>query len=94
MADSADAPRPAASPGADPGALSFEEALAGLEALVDRLEGGELPLEAALEAFEQGVRLSRRCAEQLEGAERRLEELVREGGAVVARPFDAGEDEA
>jgi exodeoxyribonuclease VII small subunit len=90
MAHSADAPRPAA----DPSALSFEEALEGLEALVDRLETGELPLEAALAAFEQGVRLSRRCAEQLEGAERRLEELVREGGVLVARPFDAGEDEA
>jgi exodeoxyribonuclease VII small subunit len=90
MAESQGGPRS----GPDPGAASFEEALEGLEALVERLETGELPLEAALAAFEQGVRLSRRCAEQLEGAERRIAELVRDGGALVARPFDAGEDGA
>lgn len=88
----ADADTPA--PGADPGALSFEEALAGLESVVERLETGELPLEQALEAFEQGVRLSRRCAEQLEASERRIEQLVREGGVLSTRPFVAGEGEA
>jgi exodeoxyribonuclease VII small subunit len=82
-----------AAPG-DAGALSFEEALEGLETLVERLETGSLPLEAALAAFEQGVALSRRCAEQLEQAERRIAELVREGGTLVARPFEPREDDA
>jgi exodeoxyribonuclease VII small subunit len=80
-------PRGTASP------LSFEEALAGLEAIVERLETGELALEQALVAFEEGVRLSRRCAEQLEASERRLEQLVREGGAFATRPLAAGEGE-
>jgi exodeoxyribonuclease VII small subunit len=90
MAQTPEAPRESA----DAGAASFEEALEGLEALVARLESGELPLEEALAAFERGVRLSRRCAEQLESAERRIAELVREGGALVARPLGPGEGEA
>ena len=75
-------------------ALTFEHALDRLEAVVDRLEGGELPLEEALAAFEEGVKLSRRCSEQLSAAERRIEVLVREGDDVAVRPFDAtGADE-
>ena len=65
-------------------APSFEEALERLESLVDRLEDGDLPLEEALAAFEQGVALSRGCMERLERAERRIEALVAEaGGATV-----------
>ena len=87
-------PDPSGAPPRDPGAQSFEEALRGLEALVERLETGELPLESALAAFEQGVALSRRCAEQLEAAERRVAELVREGGSLAVRPLEAGEEDA
>ena len=61
------------------GALPFEAALARLEQLVDELEGGSLTLEQALATFEQGVSLSRRCAEELDRAERRLETLVQGG---------------
>ena len=73
-------------------ALSFEQALEKLESLVDRLESGDLPLEEALSAFEQGVALTRRCAGQLDDAERRIEVLTREGDGVVARPFEASEE--
>jgi exodeoxyribonuclease VII small subunit len=69
-------------------ALSFEQALEKLEGLVDRLESGDLPLEEALAAFEQGVALTRRCAGQLDDAERRIEVLTRAGDEVVARPFE------
>jgi exodeoxyribonuclease VII small subunit len=69
--------RPAA-PAAPP-EPSFESALERLEAIVDRLESGELPLEQALAAFEEGVALSRRCATELEAAERRIELLVNVG---------------
>ena len=72
--------------------LPFEEALQRLEQVVDRLEQGDVELEASLEAFEEGVKLSRRCAGQLEAAEQRIEVLVREGGEWLARPFD--EDDA
>ena len=68
--------------------LSFEATLARLEQVVDRLEGGDLELEAALASFEEGVRLTRHCAQQLEAAERRIEILLEEGDALVTRPFD------
>jgi exodeoxyribonuclease VII small subunit len=87
---------PSAAPsGAD--APSFEAALERLEALVDRLEQGDLELEAALAAFEEGVALARRCAAQLGDAERRIEVLLRQGGGWVSRPLEAppeGEGEA
>jgi len=67
---------------------AFEAALARLEDLVLRLENDELPLEEALATFEAGVVLTRRCSEQLEAAERRIEVLAREGGRVVARPHE------
>ncbi len=67
--------------------LSFEASLERLEGVVDRLEQGDLELEASLEAFEEGVRLSARCSEQLASADQRIEILTREGGNWVSRPF-------
>ncbi len=71
---------------------TFEEALQRLEAIVDRLEEGDLELEDALAAFEDGVNLTRRCAGQLEDAERRIEVLVREGEKWIPRPFAEPEE--
>jgi exodeoxyribonuclease VII small subunit len=72
--------------------ISFEAALERLEQVVDRLEQGELELEASLAAFEEGVRLSKHCAGQLAAAESRVEILIREGEDWMARPFEvAGE---
>jgi len=71
--------------------VPFEQAIERLEGLVDQLEDGELDLETALSAFEEGVSLTRRCASQLDAAERRIEILVREGGETLARPFEEAE---
>jgi exodeoxyribonuclease VII small subunit len=72
---------------------SFESALERLEAIVDRLESGDLPLEQALAAFEEGVSLSRRCAGELETAERRIEILVGGGpGVATTEPFEPEDD--
>ena len=80
--------------------MSFEGALARLEQVVDRLEQGDVDLEASLAAFEEGVRLSGRCAAQLDTAERRIEVLTKQGSAWMVRPFEGegetgtdGEDE-
>jgi exodeoxyribonuclease VII small subunit len=70
---------------------TFEEALGRLEALVARLEAGELPLEQALQAFEEGVKLTRLCAGRLEDAERRVRLLTRRAdGSEEEVPFDPG----
>jgi exodeoxyribonuclease VII small subunit len=67
---------------------TFEEALSQLEAVVARLEGGELALEDALRAFEDGVRLARQCAARLEDAERRVYLLTKTpDGAETEIPF-------
>ncbi|MEE2749823.1 MAG: exodeoxyribonuclease VII small subunit [Myxococcota bacterium] len=61
---------------------SFEESLVALEERVRKLEAGEIPLEEALEIFEQGIELTRECHEKLDAAEGRIIELTRndEGG--------------
>ncbi len=75
------------------GEPTFEEALSQLETLVARLEAGDLPLEEALRAFEEGVRLTRVCAERLEDAERRVHLLTRTPeGAEQEIPFDLGNE--
>jgi len=56
--------------------LSFEEALTKLEEIVAQLEGGGLPLEQALEQFEQAMRLKKQCEKQLARAEAKIEELA------------------
>ncbi len=56
-------------------ALSFEQALAQLTQLVEKLESGQLSLEDSVTAFETGVRLSRRCEALLDTAEQRLQIL-------------------
>jgi len=55
--------------------ISFEQALSQLSGLVEKLESGELPLEESVAAFEQGVKLSRRCEALLDQAEQRLQIL-------------------
>lgn len=54
---------------------SFEQALAALEGVVVHLEKGRLPLEEAIQWYESGLLLSRRCQELLEHAELRIEML-------------------
>jgi exodeoxyribonuclease VII small subunit len=68
--------------------LGFEETLSSLEQIVAQLESGELPLERALELFEQGVGLARNCQTQLEEAERKVELLLRERGEIKVVPFE------
>jgi exodeoxyribonuclease VII small subunit len=82
--------QPDSAPGAE---LPFEAALERLEELVERLEAGDLALEDALAAFEEGVALSRRCARQLDVAERRIEVLLEEGGVLGTEAFEAAEEE-
>ena len=78
-------PPPAAS------AVDFEQSMAELELLVERLEHGELPLEESLRAFERGVELTRACQAALRHAEQKVEMLLaRADGSEERVPF-AGE---
>jgi exodeoxyribonuclease VII small subunit len=57
---------------------TFEESLNELDAIVTKLEEGDMPLEESLEIFERGVKLARECKERLAKAERRIELLTRD----------------
>jgi len=67
----------------------FEDAMKRLEDLVRHLEEGELPLEDALAAFEEGMTLLKFCSRKLEEAEKKVSLLVQEnGGKYTPVPFD------
>lgn len=69
--------------------LSFEDALAELDQIVRGLEGGTLKLDAAIQAFERGVRLRRHCEAKLAEVEARVEALVqRADGSLATRPLE------
>lgn len=70
------------------GAWSFEAGMAELEDVVAQLEGGQLPLEKAIEAFERGMKISERCRKELAAAETRVEILMKREGEVKPEPFD------
>lgn len=57
---------------------TFEELLSALEDRVRRLEKGDLPLETALDVFEQGIELTRSCHEKLDDADQRIQQLTRD----------------
>lgn len=69
---------------------TFESAFSQLQELVKKLEGGNLPLEESLKAFEEGVRLTRLCQESLSKAEQKVEQLMKVGadGKVQTKPFE------
>jgi len=71
----------------------FEDALSQLEALVRKLESGELDLEQALATFESGVALAKLCSRRLEDAELRLVKLEQGANGPVERVL-ALEDDA
>lgn len=72
--------------------FDFEQALAELEAIVQRMEQGELPLEESLAQFERGVRLARQCQQALDAAEQKVDALVGEGDRATVQPLDTEHD--
>lgn len=72
--------------------LGFEDALAQLEERVRTLESGDVPLDQALELFEQGVALARRCHEQLDAAEQRVAALTRGAEGIDETPLPEPEE--
>jgi len=69
----------------------FEEVMERLQTVVQQLEEGDLPLEASLAMFEEGVRLSRAGAKRLDEAERRVEELLAAGDELQTSPLEQSE---
>ena len=72
---------------------TFEDRLTALEAVVERLERGELTLEESVRLFEEGVALSNACKVELEKAEGRIQVLVETQGGNVKVAELAMDDE-
>jgi exodeoxyribonuclease VII small subunit len=70
----------------------FEQSLAELQMLVERLENGELSLEDSLTTFEQGIRLSRECQAALTQAEQKVQILLERDGELAEAPFTTDDD--
>ena len=69
--------------------LSFEVALKELEAIVTKLERGDVPLEESIAIYERGEALKARCEALLKQAEERVEKIrALDGNAVGTEPFD------
>jgi exodeoxyribonuclease VII small subunit len=69
----------------------FEAAMRDLEAIVERLEQGDLPLEESLAAFERGILLTRSCQAALKDAEQKVEILLKKSGESVVETFNPDE---
>jgi exodeoxyribonuclease VII small subunit len=60
--------------------INLEKSLADLEALVEELESGDLPLDKAMKKFEEGIKLTRGCQAALKEAEQKVEILLKSAG--------------
>lgn len=70
--------------------INLEKSLADLEALVEELESGDLPLDKAMKKFEEGIKLTRGCQQALKDAEQKVEILLKStGGDETLQDFDA-----
>lgn len=67
--------------------VPFEDSLAELEQLVERMEQGNLPLEESLKLFERGVQLTRSCQKALKDAEQKVQILLDENGEPTLQAF-------
>lgn len=75
-------------------AEKFEDAMKKLEEIVGKMEKGDMPLNDSLKMFEEGIKLTRFCSQELSKAEKKVELLTRDTkGELVAVPFEEEEDE-
>ena len=69
---------------------TFEESLNAVEEIVQRLERGDVPLEEALAAFQEGMALSKQCQDTLEKAEKTLTKMMTENNEEIV--FEESEE--
>ena len=74
--------------------LDYESAVTELEALVTRLEQGDISLEESLKPYERGVLLSRDCQESLQAAEQKVQMLLQQSDQATLVDFDTNTSES
>ena len=69
---------------------TFEQSMKNLEQIVQELESGDLPLEEAMQKFEEGIKLSRLCSKKLDETENKITLLLQDQkGNVSEKPFES-----
>lgn len=72
---------------------TFEQSLKKLEQIVQELESGDLPLEKALQKFEEGIKLSKFCGQILDETEKRVNLLLQDqDGQIIEKPISDEKD--
>jgi len=74
-------------------AVDFEQSLNALEALVNKMEQGDLTLEQSLQAFSTGIQLTRECQTRLAEAEQQVTLLQEQQGQIQLSDFDVDDDQ-
>ncbi len=77
----------------EPAEQTFEETLQRLEEIVENLERGDVPLEESLKLYEEGIALSRICAEKLKQAELSIQRLGKDMEGNLRLFGEEGEEE-
>lgn len=67
---------------------TFEESLERLEEITREIERGDLPLEASLKKFDEGMKLADFCTKKLDEAQKRIDILINRDGVLTAEPFE------
>jgi exodeoxyribonuclease VII small subunit len=69
---------------------TFEQSMKKLEQIVQELESGDLPLEEAMQKFEEGIKLSRLCSKKLDETEKKITLLLQDQkGNISEKPFES-----
>jgi len=72
----------------EPEDISFEEALANLEEIVQRMESGDAPLDSLVKNYEKGVKLLKICRDKIQGAEMKIKEAQTSSDKYVEKDFE------
>lgn len=71
---------------------TFENSMAELEEVVEKLEAGDITLDESLKLFETGIKLAKSCQKKLDEAERKVKILTSDGdGGMTEKDFEAAE---
>ncbi|WP_188453697.1 exodeoxyribonuclease VII small subunit [Virgibacillus oceani] len=71
--------------------VTFEEAMIELEKIVEKLETGDVPLEKAINYYQEGMKLSKVCNDKLMNVQEKMTQIMNEHGELA--PFEIQEDE-
>lgn len=72
----------------DKAELSFEQALANLEEIIQRMESGEAPLDSLVTNYQNGIRMLKFCRKKIESAEMKIRKVQEKDGELIEKKLD------